>query len=112
MNNNQWERHNAPNGEHIWQGDRHIADIVTDVDNPGWDAEVNEIAKSAILLHNDPKYKAAPKMYEKLKTLKTLLQDQDVKVLAKGLPNQIGLEAVFEGIDEVLAEVEGGNDGN
>jgi len=51
--------------------------------------------------------KAAPKMYQRLRTLKTLLQDQDVKVLAKGLPNQIGLEAVFEGIDEALAEAEG-----
>jgi len=57
--------------------------------------------------------KAAPKMYGKLKTLKTLLQDEGVKVLAQGLPNQVGLEVVFEGIDEVLAEVEGEeNDGN
>jgi len=61
-----WERHNAPNGEHIWCGDKHIADIVTDTDNPSWDENVNEIAKSAILLHNDPRYRAAPLMYEAL----------------------------------------------
>ena len=62
-----WKRHNALNGEHIWQGHKYIADIVTDTDNPEWNRDVNEIAKSAILMHNDPKYRAAEDLYEELK---------------------------------------------
>ena len=58
-----WERrHNAENGEHIWQGNKHIADIVTDVNDPAWDKHTSEISKSAILMNNDPKSKAAPAM--------------------------------------------------
>lgn len=65
----EWERHNAPNGEHIWCGDKHIADIVTDVDSPEWNSSVGEIAQSAILFHNNPKYKAAPDLYEACKAM-------------------------------------------
>lgn len=60
----KWERHNAPNGEHIWVGDTHIADIVTDTDNPGCDTNVTEIAKSAVLMHNNPKYQAVDELYK------------------------------------------------
>lgn len=60
----QWERYNAPNGGHIWCGDMHIADIITDTNNPHFAESVNEITKSAVLMHNNPKYRAAPDMYE------------------------------------------------
>ena len=45
-----WERHNAPNGEHIWVGDEHIADF--DGEN------CNADAKLCV---------ASPDMYEALK---------------------------------------------
>lgn len=67
-----WERHNAENGEHIWCGDKHIADIVTDVDNPAWDRNTSEISKSAILMHNDPKYRAVDDLYEALQAIQNL----------------------------------------
>lgn len=66
----QWERHNAENGEHIWCGDEHIADIVTDVNDPAWNKHTSEISKSAILMHNDPKYKVAPELYEALREVR------------------------------------------
>lgn len=75
----KWERHNAPNGEHIWAGDRHIADIVTDTDNPGCDANVTEIAKSAMLMHNNPRYKAVDDLHEALKGM--------LNVFDRGLPS-------------------------
>lgn len=89
--NYKWERHNAPNGEHIWQGARHIADIVTDVDKPEVSGDVTRIAQAAILMYNDPKYKAAPDMYEALKAVGDLLF---------GLPEN-------ESIKKALAKAEG-----
>ena len=67
--NDKWESHNAPNGAHIWCGEKHIADIVTDVDNPEWSKDVGEIAQSAILFHNNPQYRAATDLYEALKRI-------------------------------------------
>lgn len=50
---------------------------------------------------------AAPDMYEALKKIELFLQDPDVKVMAKGLPNQIGLEITFEKCQQALAKAEG-----
>lgn len=69
-NEGKWERNNAEDGKHIWCGRKHIADIVTDITNPKWDANVGEIAKSAITMHNNPKYKATFAMYEALRMAK------------------------------------------
>lgn len=70
-----WERHNAPNGEHIWCGNKHIADIVTNTDDPQWDKNIGEIARSAVLLHNDPEHKVAPRLLEVLKNLVLVVRE-------------------------------------
>ena len=46
-NDNQWERHNAPNGEHVWQGDKHMADITGNNESI-----LAEISKFAVIAHN------------------------------------------------------------
>jgi len=66
---NKWERHNTPNGEHIWCGDEHVADIVTNVYGPKISEDVSEIAKSAVLMHNDSKYRAVEAMYGALEAV-------------------------------------------
>ena len=98
-----WERHNADNGEHIWCGDKHIADIVTDTDNPEWDKNVNEIAKAAILMHNDPKYQAAPDMYEALKALALKFE---TAALMAGLPPDT-IKDELKWANESLSKAEG-----
>jgi len=42
-----WQRWNAPNGEHIWQGNIHIADITGEDEK-----EIAEVAKFAVVSHN------------------------------------------------------------
>jgi len=49
----KWERHSAPNGYHIWCGNKHIADV--------GDKEDKEQSGNAYLIS------AAPDMYEALK---------------------------------------------
>jgi len=70
----KWETHSSPTGEHIWAGDKHIADIVTDINNPSFNEDVSEIAKMAVLLHNCPidmkKTVLAPYLDKPLKDLK------------------------------------------
>jgi hypothetical protein len=43
----QWQRHNAPNGEHIWEGDKHIADITGESEE-----KIAEVAKFLVEAHN------------------------------------------------------------
>ena len=38
----KWERYNAPNGEHLWCGDKHIADF--DGENANADAKLCVVA--------------------------------------------------------------------
>ena len=118
MNNKtqqQWERHNAPNGEHIWQGDTHIADITGESEEV-----IAEVAKFAVVSHNacvkiNPNNplavaEAIGDMYEALETAQWVLGGGKIY---KGKTGQYGKEITkgmaLEIIDKALAKIKGGN---
>jgi len=92
---NKWERHNAPNGEHIWCGDEHIADITANT-YPGIDTNVSEIARSAVLMHNDPKYGAVEAMYGALEAIEYMLSVDKVELKNHPVTAKMVREALAE----------------
>ncbi|GAH55698.1 unnamed protein product [marine sediment metagenome] len=81
--------------------------VVSNVDENGYFPLVCHVYGVGDRLANANLIAAAPDMYEALKKIELFLQDPDVKVMAKGLPNQIGLEITFEKCQQALTKAEG-----
>lgn len=97
----EWRTFGSLKGEHIWQGDKHIADIVDSINNPVWNKTVNEIAKSAILIYNDPRYKATPQLIEACKSAESVL----ASVMRGGTIHIDKIRGAKEQLRSVLSEI-------
>ena len=98
----EWRNFGSINGEHIWQGEKHIADIITDVNNPKWNKDIQAIAKSAVLMHNDSRYKAAPDLHKACVLAESALS----AVLRGGTVHVDKIRKAYEQLQAVLSKVE------
>ena len=102
----EWRNFGSIKGEHIWQGDKHIADIVDDINNSEHNKVIQTIANSAVLMHNDPSYKMVPELYKACEKAGSVLSS----VLRGGTIDVSEIREAYEELRLVLLETKGDYD--
>lgn len=97
----EWRSFGSISGEHIWQGDEHIADVIDDINNPKWSKAIRTIAESVVLMHNDSRYKAAPDLHNACMLAESAL----AAVLRGGTVHIDKIRGAYEQLQTVLSEV-------
>ena len=98
----EWRNFGSINGEHIWQGDKHIAIVTTNLSNPKSSKDVQTVAKFAVLMHSDPRYNAAPDLHKACMLAESALS----AVLRGGTVHVDKIRKAYEQLQAVLSKIE------